>query len=136
MSKIFFIAIIGILFMAAVAGFALYVSEAEKNRLQRTEIMKTSEESQEEIKKLKIEVKKEKELGQEEKQKVLEQITAFSQDKDAAEKEVVRLKKELEHERSFSVNTNEDLNKLREAIAKLRSQNKQGMVELEELFRK
>jgi tetratricopeptide (TPR) repeat protein len=136
MSKILFIAAIGILFMTTVAGFALYVSEAEKNRLQRTEILKTSEEAQEEVKKLKSEVKKEKESGQDEKQKVLEQITSFSQEKDAAQKEVARLKKELEQERGFSVNTNEDINKLRQAIAKLRSQNKGGIAELEELFKK
>jgi tetratricopeptide (TPR) repeat protein len=136
MSKIFFIAVIGILFMTTVAGFALYVSESEKNRLQRTEILKTSEEAQEEVKKLKSEVKKEKESGQEDKQKVLDQITAFSQEKDAALKDVERFKKELEQERSFSVNTNEDISKLRQAIARLRSQNKGGIAELEELFKK
>jgi uncharacterized protein (DUF3084 family) len=136
MSKIIFIAIIGILFMTTVAGFALYVSESEKNRLQRTEILKTSEEAQEEIQKLRDDVKKEKESGQEEKQKVLEQIAFFSKEKDAADKEAERLKKDLDEERSFSVNTNDDINKLREAIAKLRSQNKQGIGELEELFKK
>ena len=136
MSKIFFIAIIGILFMTTVAGFALYVSETEKNRLQRTEILKTSEEAQDEVKKLKEDVRKEKDSGQEEKQKVLDQMTAFSKDKEAAEKEVESLKKDIEHERSFSINTNEDINKLRDAIAKLRSQNKQGITELEELFKK
>ena len=136
MAKFVFITIIGILFMATVAGFALYVSEAEKNRLQRTEILKTSEEAQDEVKKLKDEVKKEKDSGQSEKKKVLDQITAFSQEKDAAEKEVERLKKEIAQERSFSINTNDDINKLRQAIGKLRSQNKEGIAELEDLFKK
>ena len=136
MGKILFIAIIGILFMTTVAGFALYVSESEKNRLQRTEILKTSEEAQGEIKKLKEEVKNEKEAGQEDKQKVLDQITVTLKDKDQALKELAAQKKELEQERSFSKNVNVDTNKLREAIAKLRSQNKEGIVELEDIFKK
>jgi tetratricopeptide (TPR) repeat protein len=136
MAKILFIGVIGLLFMTTVIGFALYVSETEKNRLQRTEILKTSEEAQEEVKKIKEDLKKEKESGQGEKQKVLDQITAFSKEKDAAEKEVARLKKELEQERGFSVNTNDDISKLRQAIAKLRSQNKDGIGELEKIFNK
>ncbi len=136
MAKVFFIAIIGVLFLSTVAGFALYVSESEKNRLLRTETLKTNEEALDEAKKLKEQVKEEKERGQEEKQKVLDQLSSYSQEREQALKEVEQLKKELEQERSFSTGTNDDINKLRQAVAKMRSQSKEGLKDLEGAFKK
>ena len=53
MAKILMVFVAVILLIVAAAGFILYTSEAEKNKILRAEVSKTAEESQDEIKRLK-----------------------------------------------------------------------------------
>ncbi len=135
MNKIF-IFIGGLLGLAAAAAGILYMGEMEKNRLLRQENLKTVEESQAEIRRITEEVKQERNKLAEDRKKVLNQVSETSKEKEDALKEAEALKKRIYEERELSLVANDDLDKLRNEVAKLRTEGRQSIAHLEESFQK
>jgi tetratricopeptide (TPR) repeat protein len=136
MAKILMVFVVVILLIFAAAGFILYTGETEKNRILRAEVSKTAEESQDEIKRLKAEVKASEDKDTGDKQKVLDQMTQYSKERDAAVKEAEALKERLAKERSMSQAANGDLNSLRQELVSMQRESEQGIEGLAEGFKK
>jgi tetratricopeptide (TPR) repeat protein len=136
MAKILMVFVAVILLIVAAAGFILYTGEAEKNKFLRAEVSKTSEESQDEIKRLKAEVKAAQEKDTGDKQKVLDQMTQYSKERDAAVKEAEGLKSRLAKEKAASQAANSDLTSLRDEILAMQRESQEGIVGLAEGFKK
>ncbi len=136
LTKILLIFVGGLLVLAAVIGFLLYFGEVENNRRYRAETRRLSEEAQEQIRALKNELRDEKEKATEDKQKVLDQLAAFAQERDAAIKKVEEVAEQFKSKLNLSEGASEDINKLRKMVTKLRKENKEGIKSLEEFFKK
>lgn len=136
MNKFIFLATTGILIIIIVGVGFLYKTEADKNQLLRTEHLKTAEDVGAENKRLKDELKTEKEKALEEKKRLLDQIEESSRKKDRAETAVEAVKKALLKEREMSLASNEDLNSLRKDVAALRKDGSDNVVLLEKSFNK
>ena len=136
MMKFIAIAVSGILAIAALASGLLYKSEADKNNLLRTENLKTAEEAQVELKKLKEDVKKERDKSLDDKQKLLDQMNQLSKEKDKAVKDAEEVKKSVLKEREISLVTGDDLEKLRKEVAVIAREGKDSIKQLEESFKK
>lgn len=136
MTKIIVIFLGVVLLMVGAAGFVLYTGEAEKNKILRAEVSKTSEEAQEEIKRLRAEVKAAEDKDSTDKQKILDQLTQYSKERDEAVKAMDDLKKRLAREKSLSQSTNDDLGVLRQELAIMQKESQQGITGLEQGFKK
>ncbi|MFH0940355.1 MAG: tetratricopeptide repeat protein [Candidatus Omnitrophota bacterium] len=136
MMKFIAIAVSGVLAIAALAAGLLYKSEADKNNLLRTENLKTAEEAQGEMKKLKEDVKKERDKSLDDKQKLLDQMNQLSKEKDKAVKDAEDVKKSVLKEREISLVAGDDLEKLRKEVAAIAREGKDSIKQLEESFRK
>lgn len=128
--------LIGILLVLAAMAGLLYKSESDKNALLRNENMKTAQEAQSEIRRLKEELKKVKSSTVDDKQKLLDQMTRFSKEKDEAVKKLKDLEKRLLEERELSLVANDDLDKIRTELIKFGNESKDNMRGLEQSFRR
>jgi tetratricopeptide (TPR) repeat protein len=135
-SRFLFISAIGILLLGIAAAVVLYKGEAGKNSFLRTENLKTAEEAQNEIKKLKEDLKKERDQGLEDKQKLLDQATKAGEDKDKAVEEAENLKKTFQKSKEFSDTINEDLNVFRNEVSALRKDSKDSFAQLDKAYKK
>lgn len=136
MNKFIAIAIIGILLIGMAGVGLLYKNEVDKNMVLRSENLKTGEEAQGEVNRLKEEFKKEKDGNLEDKKKLLDQMTACFEEKEKAVKELVDVKKSVLKEREFSLVANDDLELLRREVAVLRKESREGIGKLEDSFKK
>ncbi|MGE5279548.1 MAG: tetratricopeptide repeat protein [Deltaproteobacteria bacterium] len=136
LTKILLIFIGCLLVLAAVIGFMMYFSEVENNRRYRAETRRLSEESQEEIRGLKEQLSAQKEKDAEAKQKVLDQLTDYAQQRDAAIKKVEEVTQQFTRKLGLSEGASEDINKLRSMVVKLRQENEEGIKGLEDFFKK
>ena len=136
MSKAVLGVVIGFLAFAVVISLILYSGEVTKNRLLRSENLKTASEAQDDIKKAREEAKSEKAKIDEERQKLLDQMNAALRDRDSAVNELDTLKKQYLHEREYSLVANEDLNKLRAEVSQARTESRSAIGQLEDSFKK
>jgi len=136
LTKILLVFVGGLLALAAVIGFMMYFTEMENNRRYRAETRRLSEQSQEEIRGLKEQIGSEKEKGAEAKQKVLDQLTTFAQERDAAIKKIEEVTKQFNSKVNLSEGASEDINKLRDMVVNLRKENEAGIKSLEDFFKK
>ncbi len=136
LTKVLLVFVGGLLVLAAVIGFMLYFGEAENNRRYRAETRRLSEEAQEQMRGLKEKSRQEKEGADEARQKVLDQLTVFAQERDAAIKKVEEVTEQFRNKLDLSEGATEDINKLREMVTNLRKENEVGIKSLEEFFKK
>lgn len=130
------ILVVGALLFALAAVGILYSGEARKNQLLRSTSLTTSQEAQAEIKKNNEAIKKEREKDLEDRQKLLDQMTQFSKERDAAVQEKDELKKRFSSEKELSVSVNKELNTLHAEVDKLTKENKEIAAGLEGGFKK
>lgn len=126
----------GILIFGAVAAFILYRAETDKNTVLRSEGLKTLQEAQVEVKKLNSQVEEQQKKNLEDKQKLLDQMTASLKERDNAVREAEGLKKSFYQERELSLVANDDLDKLRSEVAKLKKESREGIASLENSVKK
>ncbi len=136
MNKILLIALCVILGAAALAAGVLYRSESAKNSLLRSENLKTSEEAQAEVKKLKEDFKEEHDKNLADRQKLLDSMNQLVAEKDKAVKDQEDIKKTAIKEREISLVAGDDMEKLRKDVASLGKEGKENIAHLEETFKK
>ena len=81
MNKSFILLGVGILILGAIVGFVLYTTEVQRNNFLRSENSKTIEEAQTEIKKIKTDLKSERDKNLDDKKKLLDQETEATKKK-------------------------------------------------------
>lgn len=136
MNKIFSNAISVILFVTLMSAGLLYKIEKDKNTLLRSENLKTSQDAQGEVERLKDELKKEKDKSLADNKKLLDQMTEFSKDKERAVKELEEVKTSVLKERELSLVANDDVQNLRQEVATLRKEGREQVSTLEKSFKK
>jgi tetratricopeptide (TPR) repeat protein len=136
MNKFIFLATTGILIILLAGVGFLYKTESDKNQLLRTEHLKTADDALVENKRLKEELKIEKEKALEEKKRLLDQIDESSRKKDRADKAVEAVKKAFLKEREMSLAADDDLDSMRKEVAALRKDGRDNIGELEKSFNK
>jgi tetratricopeptide (TPR) repeat protein len=136
MNKFLILLGVGILILGAVVGFVLYTTEAQRNTLLRSENSKTIEEAQTEIKKIKADLKAERDKNLDEKKKLLDEATEASKEKDEAVKEKQDLEKRLVRERETSLAAGDDLTKLQAELPKIKKESREEIAHLQEAFKK
>jgi len=136
LTKVLLIFVGGLLVLAAVVGFMMYFGEVENNRRYRAETRRISEESQEELRGLRDKLRDQKEAATEAKQKVLDQLTEYAEERDAAIKRVEEVSEQFSKKLGASEGASEDINKLRSMVVKMRKENERGIAGLEEFFKK
>lgn len=135
MNKLIGFIVAGAVILLAVIVLVLYSGESQKNTILRTENLKTSEEAQKEISRLKEDIKKEQEKNVEATKKLMDQMSQSSQEKDRAVREAEDLKKRLLREREASLTSGDDLEKLRREIDKFKKENREEISKLDEVFK-
>lgn len=135
-NKIIVWAVLGGSVFAVLMVLMLYSGEIEKNTVLRSEHLKTAEDAQTEVKKLKEDFESEGKKNLQEKQMLLAQVTQAMADKDKAIKEMGDLKKNVLKEHELSLVANEDLDTLRSEVAQLSKESQKGIKSLEENFKK
>ena len=136
MNKFLIAALSGILVLTMVGAFFFTRNEAEKNTLLRTENLKTASDAQAEIKKLKEEIKTEHAKNLENQQKLLEQITQVTKEKEKLSSDKEELNKRFSNEQKMSIVVNEDTNRLRTELDTLRKHDKEEISRLTESSKK
>ncbi len=136
LTKILLVFVGGLLVLAAVIGFFLYFGEVENNRRYRAETRRLSEEAQEQVRALEDDLRGEKEKATQAQQKVLDQLSVFAQERDAAIKKVEDVTEQFRKKLGLSEGASEDINKLRDMVTKLRKENEEGIKGLEVFFKK
>lgn len=136
MNKSFILLGVGILILGAIVGFVLYTTEVQRNNFLRSENSKTIEEAQTEIKKIKTDLKSERDKNLDDKKKLLDQETEATKERDQAVKESEDLKKRLSKEREESLTAGDDLTKLQAEIGKIKKQSKEESTHLQGAFKK
>lgn len=126
----------GILITVSVAAFILYRAETDKNTILRSENLKTLQEAQAEVKKLKNQLEEQQKKNLDDRQKLLDQMTASLKERDKAVREAEELKKSFYKEREFSLVANEDLDKLRSELTKLKKDSVEAIASLENSVKK
>lgn len=136
MNKFFSSAASIVLLIALISAGLLYKIEKDKNTLLRSENLKTSQDAQGEVERLKEELKVQKDRGLADNKKLLDQMTEFSRDKERAVKELEEVKKSALRERELSLVANDDVQNLRQEVATLRKEGREQVSTLEKSFKK
>ncbi len=126
----------GLLGLVAAGAAILYWGEVQKAELLRREQAKSNEDAGTEIKRLRDEIAREREKNLADSQKLLEQFNQATKDRDKALQEAQELKKRFTDEREMSAVANEDLNKLRIEVARLRKEKEEAAARLNEGLKK
>ncbi|MFH0877443.1 MAG: tetratricopeptide repeat protein [Candidatus Omnitrophota bacterium] len=129
-------AIAALCFFAAVMLGIFYSGELQKNQLIRSEHLKTADEAQQEVEKLKIQLEKEQKERLEEKRTLLTQVTQFSSQKDKAVNEMKAMKASMLKEREITLTANDDIDTLRVEVARIRKESRDSIQAIEEGFKK
>lgn len=129
--------VVSIILLIALGSVGLlYKIEKDKNSLLRSENLKSAQDAQGEVERLKADLKKEKDKSLEDKKNLLDQITASSKEKDRTVKELEEVKRSVLKERELSLRVNEDVEILRQEVDVLRKQGREQAAGLAESFKK
>lgn len=122
--------------LAAVISFVFYGAEAKKNALLRDENVKTIEEVRTELETSRTELRQMADKHFQEKNKLLLEINGLTAERDKAEEEAARLKKQMASEQDICKGTSKDLDKLNKELAHVRKERTEIASKLEVGFKR
>ncbi len=136
MNKIIIAVVMVMLAFVTATSLVLYSGELNKSKLLRSETFKTTEDSKKEIESARQQLVEDRRKSSEEKKKLSDELNLCIQEKDQAAADKKKFAQYFYDERKMSLTASEDVDVLRDELAKLKKQSRQEIILVQEGLKK